>query len=206
MANWSPSATAGRAVLLVSAELSEILALSDRILVMYEGRILADLPRAQASEEALGLLMAGPGRRERARDARCARLRPPAGAARDCVRRARRRRRWCSSPAPIRSTPMRRSSIGALALGQPAQHAELGDAAGRHDARRGDSAARRHDQSRRRRPDGHRRAGRRGRCRSICPRRDPLAAIAGARSAPRSPAGSTPRSPPGARSAIAFRC
>ena len=36
----------GRAVLLVSAELSEILALSDRILVMYEGRILADVPRS----------------------------------------------------------------------------------------------------------------------------------------------------------------
>jgi general nucleoside transport system ATP-binding protein len=49
----------GHAVLLVSAELSEILALSDRILVMYEGRILADVPRAQANEEALGLLMAG---------------------------------------------------------------------------------------------------------------------------------------------------
>ena len=49
----------GRAVLLVSAELSEILALSDRILVMYEGRILADVPGAEASEERLGLLMAG---------------------------------------------------------------------------------------------------------------------------------------------------
>ena len=49
----------GHAVLLVSAELSEILALSDRILVMYEGRILADVPRARASEEALGRLMAG---------------------------------------------------------------------------------------------------------------------------------------------------
>ena len=49
----------GRAVLLVSAELSEILALSDRVLVMYEGRILADVPRAEASEERLGLLMAG---------------------------------------------------------------------------------------------------------------------------------------------------
>ena len=48
-----------RAVLLVSAELSEILGLSDRILVMYEGRILADLPRGEASEETLGLLMAG---------------------------------------------------------------------------------------------------------------------------------------------------
>jgi simple sugar transport system ATP-binding protein len=50
---------AGRAVLLVSAELNEILALSDRILVMYEGRILADVPREQANEETLGLLMAG---------------------------------------------------------------------------------------------------------------------------------------------------
>ena len=49
----------GHAVLLVSSELSEILALSDRILVMYEGRILADVPRIEASEEKLGLLMAG---------------------------------------------------------------------------------------------------------------------------------------------------
>jgi ABC-type uncharacterized transport system ATPase subunit len=50
---------AGRAILLVSSELSEILALSDRILVMYEGRILADLLRERADEETLGLLMAG---------------------------------------------------------------------------------------------------------------------------------------------------
>ncbi len=49
----------GRAILLVSAELTEILALSDRILVMYEGRILAEVPAAQANEEVLGLLMAG---------------------------------------------------------------------------------------------------------------------------------------------------
>jgi simple sugar transport system ATP-binding protein len=49
----------GRAVLLVSAELSEILALSDRVLVMYEGRILADVPGDKATEETLGLLMAG---------------------------------------------------------------------------------------------------------------------------------------------------
>ena len=34
----------GRATLLVSAELTEIMALSDRILVMFEGRILADIP------------------------------------------------------------------------------------------------------------------------------------------------------------------
>jgi simple sugar transport system ATP-binding protein len=49
----------GRAVLLISAELSEILALSDRILVMYEGKILAEMPQAKANEETLGLLMAG---------------------------------------------------------------------------------------------------------------------------------------------------
>jgi simple sugar transport system ATP-binding protein len=49
----------GRAILLVSAELSEILALSDRVLVMYEGRILADVPRGEANEQSLGLLMAG---------------------------------------------------------------------------------------------------------------------------------------------------
>ena len=49
----------GRAVLLVSAELSEILALSDRVLVMFEGRILADLPQERADEESVGLLMAG---------------------------------------------------------------------------------------------------------------------------------------------------
>jgi general nucleoside transport system ATP-binding protein len=49
----------GRAVLLVSAELSEILALSNRILVMYEGRILAELSEDEANEQTLGLLMAG---------------------------------------------------------------------------------------------------------------------------------------------------
>jgi simple sugar transport system ATP-binding protein len=49
----------GRAILLVSAELSEILALSDRVLVMFEGRILANLPREKANEHIVGLLMAG---------------------------------------------------------------------------------------------------------------------------------------------------
>ena len=49
----------GRAVLVVSAELSEILALSDRVLVMFEGRILADLAQHDADEETVGLLMAG---------------------------------------------------------------------------------------------------------------------------------------------------
>ena len=50
---------AGTGILLVSAELSEILALSDRVAVMYGGRIVATLPRAQASEGSLGPLMTG---------------------------------------------------------------------------------------------------------------------------------------------------
>ena len=49
----------GRATLLVSAELAEIMALSDRILVMFEGRILADIPAEEADEDTLGLIMAG---------------------------------------------------------------------------------------------------------------------------------------------------
>ena len=49
----------GHGILLVSAELSEILALADRILVMYEGRIVAEFARADADEAKLGLYMAG---------------------------------------------------------------------------------------------------------------------------------------------------
>ena len=47
----------GRAILLVSAELSEILALSDRILVMYRGAVAAQFRREEASEAALGAYM-----------------------------------------------------------------------------------------------------------------------------------------------------
>jgi simple sugar transport system ATP-binding protein len=49
----------GCAVLVVSAELDEIMALSDRIAVMYRGHIVAMLDAAQATREELGLLMAG---------------------------------------------------------------------------------------------------------------------------------------------------
>lgn len=49
----------GGALLLISAELSEILSLSARILVMFEGRIVAEVPRADANEALLGLYMAG---------------------------------------------------------------------------------------------------------------------------------------------------
>ena len=50
---------AGKAILLVSAELSEILALADRVAVMYGGRIVTILPRREATEERLGPLMTG---------------------------------------------------------------------------------------------------------------------------------------------------
>jgi len=49
----------GVAVLVVSAELDEILALSDRIAVMFKGQIIAIVPAAEATRESLGLLMAG---------------------------------------------------------------------------------------------------------------------------------------------------
>jgi ABC-type uncharacterized transport system ATPase subunit len=53
---------AGKAILLVSADLAEILALSDRVAVMYGGRFVVVLPRAQASEEVLGPYMTGADR------------------------------------------------------------------------------------------------------------------------------------------------
>lgn len=49
----------GVAVLLVSSELDEILALADRIIVMYKGEIIGIVPREEATREGLGLLMAG---------------------------------------------------------------------------------------------------------------------------------------------------
>ena len=50
---------AGKAILLVSADLAEVLALSDRIAVMYGGRVVVVLPRAKATEEVLGPYMTG---------------------------------------------------------------------------------------------------------------------------------------------------
>ena len=49
----------GVAVLLVSVELDEIMALSDRIAVMYEGRIVGTVDADEVTREELGLLMAG---------------------------------------------------------------------------------------------------------------------------------------------------
>ncbi len=49
----------GTAILLISEDLDEILALADRIAVIYEGRIMGIVPREEATPESLGLLMAG---------------------------------------------------------------------------------------------------------------------------------------------------
>jgi general nucleoside transport system ATP-binding protein len=49
----------GAAVLLVSAELDEVLGLSDRVQVMYDGRLLAELPGEEADRDRIGRLMAG---------------------------------------------------------------------------------------------------------------------------------------------------
>ena len=49
----------GTAVLLISEDLDEIFALSDRIAVIYEGKIMGILDRDQATREKVGLLMAG---------------------------------------------------------------------------------------------------------------------------------------------------
>jgi simple sugar transport system ATP-binding protein len=49
----------GKAILLVSAELNEVLALSDRIAVMYRGKFATVLPSAEASEDVLGEYMIG---------------------------------------------------------------------------------------------------------------------------------------------------
>jgi ABC-type uncharacterized transport system ATPase subunit len=54
----------GGAILLVSSELSEVLKLSDRILVMFEGTIAGELSVNEATEEKLSLLMAGGKRNE----------------------------------------------------------------------------------------------------------------------------------------------
>jgi len=60
---------AGMAILLISEDLDEIRALSDRIAVMYEGRITGVLARGQATAEQIGLMMAGISMEEAVRPA-----------------------------------------------------------------------------------------------------------------------------------------
>lgn len=52
----------GAAILLVSEDLDELIALSDRLIVLYEGRIVGEMAVADADAEQLGMLMAGRGR------------------------------------------------------------------------------------------------------------------------------------------------
>jgi simple sugar transport system ATP-binding protein len=48
----------GSAVLLVSGELDELISLADRIVVMFDGRIVGEVSAAEADERTLGLMMA----------------------------------------------------------------------------------------------------------------------------------------------------
>jgi ABC-type sugar transport system ATPase subunit len=49
----------GRAVLLISSELPELLALSDRVVSVYRGRVVGELDRASATEERVGRMIIG---------------------------------------------------------------------------------------------------------------------------------------------------
>jgi simple sugar transport system ATP-binding protein len=51
----------GAAVLIVSSELDEVMALADRLLVMYDGKIVAELDPAKATNAEVGLHMLGSG-------------------------------------------------------------------------------------------------------------------------------------------------
>jgi ABC-type sugar transport system ATPase subunit len=48
----------GKAILMISSELPEVLGMSDRVLVMREGKLVGDVPRGEATEEKLLLLAA----------------------------------------------------------------------------------------------------------------------------------------------------
>jgi simple sugar transport system ATP-binding protein len=52
----------GAAIVLVSEDLDELLALSDRLIVLYEGRVVGEMGAREADPEQLGMLMAGRGR------------------------------------------------------------------------------------------------------------------------------------------------
>lgn len=59
----------GKAVLLVSLELDEVMSLSDRILVLYDGQIVGQLDPKQTNIQELGLYMSGAKRDEEGGDA-----------------------------------------------------------------------------------------------------------------------------------------
>ena len=55
----------GKAILLVSLELDEVMSLSDRILVLYEGEIVGELDPKKTNVQELGLYMAGAKKTEK---------------------------------------------------------------------------------------------------------------------------------------------
>ncbi|HYT79381.1 MAG TPA: heme ABC transporter ATP-binding protein, partial [Actinomycetota bacterium] len=68
----------GTAILIISEDLDEVLALSDRILVMYEGAIIGEADPQNVSRDRLGLMMAGiRGDEQEAQGARPARTPAP---------------------------------------------------------------------------------------------------------------------------------
>ena len=52
---------AGAAILLITEDLDEAMQMSDRVVVLYEGRAMCDLPRSEATTDRIGLLMTGVG-------------------------------------------------------------------------------------------------------------------------------------------------
>ena len=103
---------AGSAILLVSEDLDELLALADRLVVLYEGRIVGEMAAPRPTAERLGLLMAGRGEGGLMRDLgmlvappACSVWSPARAASRSPSRPAR-----SSSPAPTRSRRTPRSS------------------------------------------------------------------------------------------------
>ena len=46
-------ARAGKAIIMISSEMPELIGMSDRVLIMYEGRIVKELPRARFSQETI---------------------------------------------------------------------------------------------------------------------------------------------------------
>jgi simple sugar transport system ATP-binding protein len=60
----------GAAVLLVSAELDEVLSLSDRVLVLFEGQVVGEVDPRNVTEEEIGLMMTGGGKRPPAANAK----------------------------------------------------------------------------------------------------------------------------------------
>ena len=116
---------AGGGVLLISEDLDELLALADRVVVLFGGRIIGELPRAEATPRAIGLLMTGHA--VASREPRAAGPAPRGGEHRSP---------WRSPSSPRSSS--RRSRFGPVA---PARRRRTGATSSRH-SRRGTASKR----------------------------------------------------------------